>query len=207
MLAWHRRKTRGKMDRVFNRSQDPYRYEQNPYEKARLAAMESALQGRGFDSALEVGCAEGIFTERLLRQAREIVAVDISPVALERAQRRLSGRGRVLWHEADIRQWEPEAGRRFDLIVLGDVLYYLDKPLVREAFEQVFPRVASWLRPGACLMLAHGFAGPVEREHREGFRRRFQSLGLSLTHESAVDAGGPVSCLISVLSAPPPQSQ
>ena len=39
LLLWHRAKTRGKMDRVFSRGEDPYGYARSPYETARLAAM------------------------------------------------------------------------------------------------------------------------------------------------------------------------
>src|SRR6185369_6984933 len=90
LLWWHRRKTRAKMQRVFSRGQDPFHYDSgSPYEKERLAAMEAALDGRKFDDALEIGCAEGSFSERLAKAAARLTAVDISAVALERAQKRL----------------------------------------------------------------------------------------------------------------------
>ncbi len=199
LVWWHRRKTRRKMDRVFSRGEDPFRYRGSPYELERLGAMERAVSDRRWARALEVGCAEGDFTERLARHAAAVTAVDISSVALERARRRLPG---VAFVEADLRDWSsPEA---YDLIVLGDVLYYLDKPMVREAFEDVFPRVAGRLAPAGRLVLAHGFAGPQERAHRQGFRERFERLGLRLVSEGAVGKDGPVSCLLSVLERPLP---
>lgn len=194
---WHGFNTRRKMDRVFSRGEDPYHYADSPYERARLDAMQAALAPRG--RALEVGCAEGLFTERLAPLAKELVALDISPVALERARRRCPG---VRFEEADLRRWSPASGSRFETIVLGDVLYYLDKPLVQDEFRELFGRVASWLEPGGTLLLAHGFAGPRERAHREGFRKLFEAEGLSLASERVIgdgEADGSVCCLLSVL--------
>ncbi|MBI4349461.1 MAG: class I SAM-dependent methyltransferase [Elusimicrobia bacterium] len=196
---WHGFNTRRKMNRVFSRGEDPYRYAESPYERARLDAMEASLKPCA--RALEVGCAEGLFTARLAKLAREVVALDISPVALERARRRVGAGVRL--EEADLRRWSPEPGWTFSAIVLGDVLYYLDKPLVQAEFVETFPRVASWLERGGTLVLAHGFAGPKEREHREGFRKRFEAEGLTLREERVLGEGeseGKVCCLLSILT-------
>jgi hypothetical protein len=75
--------------------------------------------------------------------------------------------------------------------------------MVRELFEAVFPKIASWLAPGGRLMLAHGFAGPQELAHRAGFRERFERQGLKLVSEApAGPESGTVRCLISVLDRP-----
>ena len=204
-LWWQSYKTRRKMDRVFSRGEDPYRYASSPYETARLAAMEAALRSAGgrFHRALEIGCAEGRFTARLAELADEVVAVDISAVPLERARRRLKGEGRVSFAQADIRAWTPPAGAPFDCVVLGDVLYYLDKPMVQDEFEKVFGAVAGWLAPGGTLLLAHGFGGEGELPSRRSYRERFCALGLSLVAESTAGDGQaetPVRCLLSLLS-------
>ncbi len=197
---WHGFNTRRKMDRVFSRGEDPYHYADSPYERARLDAMQASLGPCAL--ALEVGCAEGLFTERLATLAEAVVAVDISSVALERARKRCP---KATFAEADLRRWSPQGGASFDAIVLGDVLYYLDKPLVQDEFHATFPRVAGWLKSGGTLLLAHGFAGPQERAHREGFRKRFESEGLALVSERVVGDGEPdgkVCCLLSLLRKP-----
>lgn len=202
LLLWHRAKTRGKMDRVFSRGEDPFGYKSSPYETARLDAMEAALGAGRYAQAVEVGCAEGAFTQRLAARSERLLAVDISAVALERARRRLQDQPGVSFFEADLREWAPQGP--CDLVVLGDVLYYLDKPMVRAAFEETFARIKGWLSPGARLLLAHGFAGPQELAHRQGFRERFERLGLRLEGETVVGEGlgdNPVRCLLSVLRA------
>lgn len=199
LLLWHRLQTRRKMNRVFGRGEDPFSYRTSSYERARLDAMEAAAVSGAATRVLEVGCAEGDFTERLLKIGAEVTAVDISPVAIARARRRLGGR--ALFVEADIRQWSPPGGRSYDLIVLADVLYYLDKPLVRARFEEFFAAVCAWLAPGGRLLLAHAFATEAELAHRRGFRERFEKLGLRLDSESVAgeSLAGPVACLVSLL--------
>lgn len=186
------------MNRQFGRREDPFAYGSTPYEKTRLDAMESALAGRRWGRVLEAGCAEGHFTERLLRLADRVTALDISAVALARARRRAPAADLA---EADLLAWEPRAGERYDAIVLGDVLYYLDRPGVAVEFGELFARVASWLRPGGRLLLAHGFAGDLELARRRSFRERFEAAGLRLIREYSVAGAerGGVRCLLSIL--------
>lgn len=205
---WHGMKTRRKMDRVFSRREDPYGYRTGAYERGRLEAMGRCAGGGPLGRVLEVGCAEGAFTRVLAGRADSVTALDISGVALERARRDLeSAGGKVRFVETDVRSWAPAPGETFDLIVLGDVLYYLDKPLARTEFERTFVRLKSWLSAGGRLLLAHGFAGEKEREHRRGFRERFERLGLRLLDEKAVGdpaQSGGVQCLLSLLDSPVP---
>lgn len=196
-VSWQAFKTRRKMNRQFGRREDPFSYATTPYETARLAAMAAALGEGPLGSTLEVGCAEGHFTEALARRASRVLALDISAVALSRARRRAPG---AVFVEADLLSWEPGAEAPFDAIVLGDVLYYLDRAGVAAEFAALFPRIASWLKPGGRLLLAHGFAGDAELAHRRSFRERFEAAGLRLVSESTLGAErGGVRCLLSAL--------
>lgn len=199
-VRWQAFKTRRKMNRQFGRREDPFSYGLFPYEKARLDAMEAALGGRHWGSVLEAGCAEGHFTERLVRLAHHVTALDISAVALARAHRRAPS---AEFLEADLLAWSPPPGTLYDAIVLGDVLYYLDRPGVAAEFGALFSRVASWLAPGGRLLLAHGFGGGTELAHRRSFRERFEAAGLALVREAPVEGAelGGVRCLLSVLES------
>lgn len=196
-VSWQAFKTRRKMNRQFGKREDPFSYASTPYEAARLAAMDAALGPAALGPVLEVGCAEGHFTERLTGRSSRVLALDISAVALERARRRAP---RAAFIEADLMTWEPGAEGPFDAIVIGDVLYYLDRPGVSAEFAALFPRIASWLRPGGRLLLAHGFSSDTERAHRRAFRERFERAGLRLLSESVPEADrGGVRCLLSAL--------
>ena len=196
-ISWQAYKTRRKMNRQFGKREDPFSYTTTPYEATRLEAMEQALGTAALGTALEVGCAEGHFTERLAKRADRVIALDISSVALERARQRAP----AAFLEADLMTWDPGLFAPFDVIVLGDVLYYLDRPGVAEEFGALFPRVASWLKRGGRLILAHGYAGEKEFVHRRFFRERFEAAGLKLVSEGPVAGAnrGGVRCLLSVL--------
>ena len=75
-VRWQAFKTRRKMNRQFGRREDPFSYGLFPYEKARLEAMQAALSGRRWGRVLEAGCAEGHFTEQLVRLADRVTALD-----------------------------------------------------------------------------------------------------------------------------------
>ncbi|MBI5597166.1 MAG: methyltransferase domain-containing protein [Elusimicrobia bacterium] len=199
-LAWHRWTVRRKMDRVFGRGADPYRYAASPYETARLDAMEAALSGRRYANALEVGAAEGHFTRRLAALSDKVTALELSPVALARARTATDGMP-VRFIEGDARAFDG-AGGPFDAVVLGEVLYYLDKPLVQDEFEQSLARMAGWAARGGLLLLAHGFADARERARREYYRSRFEAMGFLLVSERVVsvrDGDITPSCLVSLL--------
>lgn len=199
-VRWQAFKTRRKMNRQFGRREDPFSYGRFPYEKARLDAMQAALSGRRWGRVLEAGCAEGHFTERLVQLADRVTALDISTVALARARGRVPA---AQFLEADLLAWSPPPGALYDAIVLGDVLYYLDRPGVAAEFDALFARIASWLRPGGLLLLAHGFGGDQELAHRRGFRERFEAAGLTLVREAPVEGAelGGVRCLLCVLES------
>lgn len=195
-VGWQAFKTRRKLNRQFRKREDPFSYSTDPYERARLEALDGALGADRLGRVLELACAEGHFTERLARRGAAVTALDISAVAIERARRRAPDARFV---EGDLLVWEP-AEAAFDAIVAAEVLYYLDRPGVKAEFEELFPRIAGWLRPGGRLVMSHAFAGDAELAHRRSFRERFERAGLRLVAESIppADRGG-VRCLLTTL--------
>lgn len=199
--------TARKMDRFFTEREDPYRFRTSPFNAARFKSMEAALGERSYRRALEIGASQGDFTERLAPRTDHLIALEVSAVAGRRAQDRLAAFDQVKWVCDDIRTWSPSRAE-FDLIVLADVLYYLEKPFGRRDFENQFSRIESWLAPSGRLLLAHGFLGPQERVRRIGYRERFEKAGLKLLTEEtvAIDSDEePVRCLVSLLEKAPPE--
>jgi 2-polyprenyl-3-methyl-5-hydroxy-6-metoxy-1,4-benzoquinol methylase len=97
------------------------------YEK-QLRALDSVRGRACFRRALEIGCAEGVFSERLASRCEKLVAVDLSPVALKRAATRRTWGHHVSFGRFDLRR-ESIAGK-FDLIVVSGVLEYFHRPTV-----------------------------------------------------------------------------
>lgn len=191
-----------KMDRFYARGEDPYGFGASAYDLRRLGALEAALGTGPYRHALEIGASQGEFTARLAPKAARVTALEVSSLAVERARARLAGLGGLDWVCADLRGWEPPEGRRYDLLVVSEVLYYLDKRFARGELERQFGRLAGWLEPGGTLLLAHGFVKPEQRERNLGYRRRFEALGLTLvaeTHVPPEPGAEPVQSLISTL--------
>ena len=81
-------------------------------ENARAHAILRSLGP--VDSALELAGGTGIWSERLLQQARRLTVVDASPEALERALRRVRHDPRVHVEVADLFAYRP--AQRYDLV-------------------------------------------------------------------------------------------
>jgi SAM-dependent methyltransferase len=203
LRSFLKRRMRSKMDRFYAERADPYQFKTSPFNAARMPVMEAAVSDRRWKRALELAASQGDFTRLLLPLADRVTAVEISEVASARARQALGGAPNLEWVCEDLRSWEPEG--TFDLIVLADVLYYLEKPLGRAEFERQFARVHSWLAPGGRLLLVNGFLGEEERARRIGYRERFERLGLRPTSEKVVSIDPkvePVRCFVWTLEKP-----
>jgi SAM-dependent methyltransferase len=82
------------------------------------------LLGRG--SVLDAGCGEALLADFLNLEKFSYLGFDFSPVALERARRRVR-HDQVT--EASIEQFQPPSGRKFDAIVFDSVLQGTETPL------------------------------------------------------------------------------
>lgn len=83
-------------------------------ERAEVLAAFDGLRLRG--DVLELAPGTGIWTERLVRTARSVTAVDASPEMLAINRERLGEAGaKVSYVEADLFDWQPP--RRFDAVV------------------------------------------------------------------------------------------
>ena len=140
---------RSYFEALFASRGDPWRYA-NAYEQRKYEQTLSLIPNEGVGRAIELGCAEGHFTERLATRVPSLVASDISQVALDRAARRLKGFENVRLVRLDFMR-EPIPGR-FDLIACCEVLYYLDG---RKQLQAVARKLANALEPGGYLVTAH----------------------------------------------------
>ena len=103
---------------------DPWQLETSPFDAARYETMLDFLgSDRPYASGLEVGCAAGVFTERLAPLCRELFVIDFLPAAIARGSSRLRERSNITWRVDDIASFAPQ--KSFDLIIASEVLYYL----------------------------------------------------------------------------------
>ena len=116
-------------DRPFLRQKDPWRYETDPSERQRFDAQTELIDNvRGqilFNCGVEIGCAEGLYTEILAARCASLLVLDNSPIALSIAQRRRQWSSNIQFQKFDLRL-EKIPGT-FDLIVATGVLEYFGR--------------------------------------------------------------------------------
>lgn len=118
---------------VYARDPDPWRFETSAYERAKYQATLGALPRDRFSDAFEVGCANGALTERLAGRCDALLAVDVVDRVLDRARERCAQLPHVRIARMRI-PYDWPTGKRFDLIIYSEVLYYLSLPdLMRSA--------------------------------------------------------------------------
>ncbi|MGY4319612.1 nodulation methyltransferase NodS [Bradyrhizobium sp. JR3.5] len=104
---------------------DPWHLDSSSFEQERYAQMLRMSCCNGdVAHALEVGCAAGAFTEILAPHCQRVTVVDVMPQAIELARVRTSSRSHITWVTCDIQQFS--TAEQFDLIVVAEVLYYLN---------------------------------------------------------------------------------
>lgn len=158
-------------DTFFGRAADVYGFDTQPFEQMKYEELLAAIPGGRYERALEVGCAEGAFTERLVGRCDRIVATDISEVAIRRTRRRFADRPSV---DCPRRTLPLDCSEgTFDLIVCSDVLYFWERWIADLGLRLLVRR----LRPGGALVLLH---------HLGSFR---QTLHADDVHDAALRIG------------------
>lgn len=151
---------------------DPWRIADRWYERRKRDLLLAALPRERFGRVLELGCAAGHLSERLVGRCDDLLACDGAAEAVSLARLRIGGRAVVeqLWLPE---QWP--AGR-FDLVVVSEMAYYLGA----EDLDRLAERARAALTEGGVLVACHwrhpapGYPGTAEQVHD-----RFAALGLA----------------------------
>ena len=150
--------TAARFDRIFARTLDPWRYRGNPVSEERRELILKILPRDRYPQLLEVGCAEGWMTLPLASRADQLVAADISSVALARAGQKCREVSNVRFVQLDLLV-DPLWGT-FDGILCAGVLVFLPEI----AQQKVRDRLVASLTIGGDLLLEHtrrAYAGEV----------------------------------------------
>lgn len=119
----------------YENSTDPWGYRTRWYEERKRALVLASLIRPRFSRAWEMGCSNGELTAGLSARCDELLATDGNERAVRAARARLAEYPNVriehAWHPRD---WP--AGR-FDLILLGEIGYYLDPADLQAAAQKL----------------------------------------------------------------------
>ncbi|MDX6307287.1 MAG: hypothetical protein QOI06_333 [Nocardioidaceae bacterium] len=166
-------------DRLYDDNPDPWDLAASPYERRKLALLLAALPRPRYHNAFEPGCAIGVTTAALADRCDRLIAMDGAAAAVTQVRARVSSPHVVVCSGRVPADW-PDG--RFDLIVISELLYFLDE----EARLGVAARVGDSLLPGGDVIAVHwrhSFAeAPANGDlvHAE-LAARFRAAGLTLT--------------------------
>lgn len=136
---------------------------------------------------LELACGTGVWTERLLRSATTVTAVDAAPEMLARARARLGTTPSVRLVQADLFSWQPT--RRYDAVFFGFWISHVPE----DRFESFWNLVDRALAPGGRVfffddhhrtqaeLIEGAHAAVIQRELNDGTRFRV----IKVPHEPA----------------------
>ncbi len=128
---------------------DPWRFASSPYEHAKYEATLASLPRGTYAEALEIGCSIGVMTRRLAGRCARLTAIDVAESALDAARARCADLPHIRFACGAVPSDWPEGV--FDLILLSEVVYYLD----RDDIAVLVERIRAALRPGGDLVLVH----------------------------------------------------
>lgn len=110
-------------DGVFAGSDDPWSLASSDYEAAKFARTVQVLENRRYSSALEIGCAHGVLTEKLAPLCNDLLAIDIAAAAIDAARKRCAALPHVHFERIAFPRETP-AVAPLRLAVLSEVAYY-----------------------------------------------------------------------------------
>lgn len=134
---------------IFTSDEDPWDLASSDYERRKFDRTIAVLRDRRYSAALEVGCANGVLTERLQDVCDHLLAIDISETALRRAKAKLANHAQVQFAAMAFPGQAPTGA--FDLCLLSEVAYYWDTSDLALAGRWM----AEHLAPGMRALLVH----------------------------------------------------
>jgi SAM-dependent methyltransferase len=104
---------------------DPWDLDASEFEQRRFARQLALLDGRRYRRGLEIGCGGGSFTRLIAPLCAELVAIDVSEHAIERARAADGPATGVEYRVGNVMELDLEREGTWDLVVMTETAYYL----------------------------------------------------------------------------------
>jgi cyclopropane fatty-acyl-phospholipid synthase-like methyltransferase len=136
-------------DALYTADPDPWNFGASPYERGKYALTLNAMPKARYRCALEVGCSIGVLTRSLASRCDTVVAIDAVQTPLKEARRRCADLSNVRFAHMFVPDEWPDG--EFDLILLSEIVYYLN----REDVGRLADKVTFSLPRGGSVILVH----------------------------------------------------
>jgi len=137
------------LDDLHRAEPDPWGVDERWYEQRKRDLTLAMLPRRAFARGLEVGCSTGALAAGLAGRCGDLLAVDSSPAAVERARHRLGDLDHVRVEVLQVPHEWPSGP--FDLVVVSEMAYFLSPRELRDLVD----RVRRSLTPDGVVVLCH----------------------------------------------------
>ncbi len=138
-----------------------YSYQRWKYE----SLMQYLPVGRRYDRALDLGCGLGAMSLALTQVSDDVLGLDIAEAAVVEARRRNAAQPGLSFAQGDLATLDPALAHRFDLVVVADTLYYLDK-VDDASLKAIATLVSGLLAPGGLCLLANHYFFSADKDSR-----------------------------------------
>lgn len=137
------------------------------YQRWKYEALIGLLpKGRRFAKALDLGSGTGTLSLSLAGIADTVLGLDIAQSAVDGATALAGAHAGITFRQGDARALDPALDGGFDLVVIADMLYYLD--LVDDAdLKHLAMRISRLLAPGGICLVANHYFFSGDRESRQ----------------------------------------
>lgn len=168
------------MNRYYKMRSDPWT---RSTSLAEIKAAIGLVNDRRYANCLDIGTGLGYFAEEISSFCDYCLAIDISKEAIRKATSRLPGTI-VEFKVANVRKFKPK--NKFDLVICGDVLYYLGDILLSEEFNKLLAKISSWVNDGGRILLTHGALPSRDRDWlQNNYIKKFEDNGFRIEkHET-----------------------
>jgi len=136
-------------DDLYRQDDDPWDYRESWYERRKRQLTVAALPRECYRAGFEPACSNGELSALLAQRCDRLHVCDISEHAVHLARERLADRHNVTFEQRAIPEQWPDAN--FDLIVIGELCYYLS----REATAELAQRACASLTQDGTLVACH----------------------------------------------------
>jgi 2-polyprenyl-3-methyl-5-hydroxy-6-metoxy-1,4-benzoquinol methylase len=138
---------------------DPWNLDDSELDQRRYGRQLALLEDRRYDRALEIGCASGSFTRLLAPLCTEILAIDVSEHAIERAEAAGDVSPGVEFRVANVMDLDLKREGTWDLVVLTETAYYLGWLYPMYDLGWLAHSLREATRPGGRLLLVNTISG------------------------------------------------